>query len=65
MGIVQNKQVAVDLSWKLKRIDKLIVKINGSRKVAQSAENMPKSQENKAYFDAPPISADALCATYV
>ncbi len=32
MGIVQNKQVAVDLSWKLKRIDKLIVKINGSRK---------------------------------
>ena len=32
MGIVQNKQVAVDLSWKLKRIDRLIVKINGSRK---------------------------------
>lgn len=32
MGIVQSKQVAVDLSWKLKRIDKLIVKINGSRK---------------------------------
>ena len=32
MGIVQNKQVAVDLSWKLKRIDKMIVKINGGRK---------------------------------
>ena len=32
MGIVQSKQVAVDLSWKLKRIYRLIVKINGSRK---------------------------------
>ena len=32
MGVVQSKQVDVDLSWKLKRIDKLIVKINGSRK---------------------------------
>ena len=32
MGIVQSKQVAVNLGWKLKRIGKLIVKINGSRK---------------------------------
>ncbi len=39
--------------------------MEAGKEVAQSAENMPKSQENKAYFDAPPISADALCATYV
>ena len=32
MGIVQNKQVEVDLDWKLERIGKLIAKINGSRK---------------------------------
>ena len=66
MGIVQSKQVAVDFDWELEKIGKLIVKIiEAGKEVAQSAGNTPKSQENKAYFDAPPISADALCATYV
>ena len=32
MGIVQNKQVAVDFGWELEKIGKLIAKINGSRK---------------------------------
>ena len=32
MHIAQNKQVAVDFGWKLEKIGKLIVKINGSRK---------------------------------
>ena len=51
MGIVQNKQVAVNLGWKLKRIGKLIVKIiEAGKEVAQSAENTSKSQENKGIF---------------
>ena len=51
MGIVQNKQVAVDLSWKLKRIDKFVVKIiEAGKEVAQSAGDTPKSQENKGIF---------------
>ena len=51
MGIVQSKQVAVNLSWKLKRIGKLMVKIiEAGKEVAQSAENTPKSQGNKDIF---------------
>lgn len=41
----------VDSDWKLERIGKLIVKIiEAGKEVAQSAENMPKSQENKGIF---------------
>ena len=51
MGIVQSKQVAVDFGQKLEKIGKLIVKIiEAGKEVAQSAENMPKSQENKGAF---------------
>ena len=51
MGIVQSKQVAVNLSWKLKRIGKLMIKIiEAGKEVAQSAENASKSQENKGIF---------------
>lgn len=51
MGIVQSKQVAVDFGWELEKIGKLIVKIiEAGKEVAQSAENMPKSQENKGIF---------------
>ena len=51
MGIVQSKQVAVDLVEKLKRLGKLMVKINeAGKEVAQSAENTPKIQENKSIF---------------
>lgn len=51
MDIVQNKQVAVDFGWKLKRIDKLIVKINGSRKRGGSkCWKYAKSQEDKGIF---------------
>ena len=66
MGIVQSKQVAVDFVQKLEKIGKLIFKIiEAGKEVAQSAENTQKAKEIRAYFDAPPISADALCATYV
>lgn len=48
---MQSKQVAVDFGWKLKRIGKLMVKINeAGKEVAQSDENTPKSQENKGIF---------------
>lgn len=51
MGIVQNKQVAVDLVGKLKFMNKLMVKIiEAGKEVAQSDENMPKSQENEGIF---------------
>ena len=51
MGTEQNKQVAVDLVGKLKFMNKFIVKIiEAGKEVAQSAENMPKSQENKGTF---------------
>ena len=51
MGIVQSKQVAVDLVEKLKFMNKFIVKIiEAGKEVAQSAENMSKSQENKGMF---------------
>lgn len=51
MGIVQSKQVAVDFGWELEKIVKLIVKINeAGKELAQSAENTPKSQENKGIF---------------
>ena len=39
--------------------------IEAGKEVAQSAENMPKSQEISTYFDAPLNCTDALCATYV
>ena len=66
MGIVQSKQVAVDLIEKLKFMNKFIVKIiEAGKEVAQSAENTQKAKEIRAYFDAPPISVDALCATYI
>ncbi len=51
MGKVQSKQVVIDFGWKLEKIGKLIVKINeAGKEVAQSAKNMPKSQENKGIF---------------
>ena len=51
MGIVQSKQVVVGLGLKLKFMGKLMVKIiEAGKEVAQSAENMPKSQENKGTF---------------
>ena len=50
-GHSTNKQVAVDLVGKLKFMNKLKVKIiEAGKEVAQSAENMPKSQENKSIF---------------
>ena len=50
-NIVQSKQVTINLGWKLEKIGKLIVKIiEAGKEVAQSAENMPKSQENKSIF---------------
>ena len=56
MGTEQNKQVAVDLVGKLKFMNKLIVKIiEAGKEVAQSAENMPKSQENKGTFWRTPV----------
>ena len=43
--------MAVDLVEKLKFMNKFIVKIiEAGKEVAQSAENMPKSQENKCIF---------------
>ena len=39
--------------------------MEAGKEVAQSAENTQKAKEIRAYFDAPPISVDALCATYV
>ena len=43
--------MAVDFGWELEKIGKLIVKIiEAGKGVAQSAENMPKSQENKGIF---------------
>ena len=46
MDIFQNKQVAVNLGWELKRIGKLIAKINGSRKSPK--KKLPKkNKENK------------------
>ena len=51
MGVVQSKQVDVDLVWKLKFMNKFIAKIiEAGKEVAQSAKNMPKSQENKSIF---------------
>ena len=51
MGIVQSKQVDVDLVWKLKFMSKFIAKIiEAGKEVAQSAKNMPKSLENKGIF---------------
>ena len=41
----------VDLAGKLKFMNKFIVKIiEAGKEVAQSAENLPKSQENKDIF---------------
>ena len=43
--------MAIDFGLKLKKIGKLIVKINeAGKEVAQSAGNTPKSQENKDIF---------------
>ena len=43
--------MAVDFGWKLEKIGKLIVKIiEAGKEVAQSAENMLKSQENYGKF---------------
>ena len=51
MGTEQNKQVDDELVGKLKFMNKLIVKIiEAGKEVAQSAENMPKSQENQDIF---------------
>ncbi len=51
MGIVQSKQVDVDLVWKLKFMSKFIAKIiEAGKEVAQSAGKTPKSQENKGIF---------------
>ena len=51
MGIVQSKQVAVDLVEILKFMNKLIVKIiEAGKEVAQSVGNTPKSQENEGIF---------------
>ena len=51
MGVVQSKQVDVDLVWKLKFMNKFIAKIiEAGKEVAQSAENMPKSLKNKDIF---------------
>ena len=66
MGIVQSKQVVVDLSLELKKIGKLVVKLlKQEKRWLKVLEIRQKAKKIRAYFDAPPNCTDALCATYV
>ena len=51
MGMVQSKQVAIDWTRNWREYVNLLLKLmEAGKEVAQSAENMPKSQENKGIF---------------
>ena len=66
MGIVQSKQVVVDLSLELKKIGKLVVKLlKQEKRWLKVLKIRPKAKKIRAYFDALHYSSDALCATYV
>ena len=66
MGIVQSKQVAVDLVEKLKFMNKLVVKLSKQEKRwLKVLVIRQKAKKIRAYFDAPLNCTDALCATYV
>ena len=66
MGIVQSKQVAVDLVEKLKFMNKLVVKLSKQEKRwLKVLVIRQKAKKISVYFDASPNCTDALCAIYV